>query len=357
MPWTRPQLIGTDETASADFLTKRILTYREAILEGLDLLLKSDPDTYILGEGVDDASGIFGTTKGLIERYGTDRVVDIPLAENGMTGIAIGTALTGMKPIFVHMRPDFMILALDQLLNHAAKWSYMSNGEVPVPLTLRAVSGRGWGSAAQHSQNIQGLLTYMPGIKVVMPATAYDAKGLLIAAVREPNPVVILEHRWLYDKKGYVPEGLYETPIGNAYRCREGNDLTIVAVSTMVHEAMAASEKLEQMGISPEVIDLRSIKPWDRDMVCTSVRKTGKLLIADTGHAYGGCAAEIAAVVAENCWNELERPVRRIALPEAPTPASSILEQLYYPDWKNIVAAAQDLTQYKLNTISLSIKN
>jgi len=343
MPWTRPQLIESDETASADFLNKRTLTYREAILEGLDLLLKSDPDTYILGEGVDDASGIFGTTKGLVERYGTERVVDIPLAENGMTGIAIGTALTGMRPIFVHMRPDFMILALDQLLNHAAKWSYMSNGEVPVPLTLRAVTGRGWGSAAQHSQNIQGLLTYMPGMKVVMPATAYDAKGLLIAAVRDPNPVVILEHRWLYDKKGYVPEGLYETPIGKAYRCREGSDLTIAAVSTMVHEAMTASEKLAATGISIEVIDLRSIKPWDRDMVFASVRKTGRLLVADTGHAYGGVGAEIAASVMENCWDALATSVRRIAIPEAPTPASAKLEQLYYPDWKTLMAATQEI--------------
>lgn len=341
MPWTRPQIIGTDDTAG--LLERRVLTYREAILEGLDLLLKIDPDTFVLGEGVDDASGIFGTTKGLADRYGKERVVDIPLAENGMTGIAIGTALSGMKPIFVHMRPDFIILALDQLLNHAAKWSYMSNGKVSVPLTLRAVAGRGWGSAAQHSQNIQGLLTYLPGIKVVMPATAYDAKGLLIAAVRDPNPVVILEHRWLYDKKGHVPEGFYETPIGKAYRCREGNDLTIVALSTMVHEAMAASEKLELEDVSVEVIDLRSVKPWDSDMICDSVRKTGLLLIVDTGHAYGGCAAEIAAVVTEKCWNELEKPVKRIALPEAPTPASPKLEQLYYPDWKDIMAIALDL--------------
>lgn len=343
MPWTKPQTIGSDDADAAVFLNNRVLSYREAIFEALDLLLKADPDTYILGEGVDDASGIFGTTKGLVQLHGNDRVFDIPLAENGMTGIAIGTALAGMKPIFVHMRPDFIILALDQLINHAAKWSYMSNGEVSVPLTLRAVTGRGWGSAAQHSQNIQGLLTYMPGIKVVMPATAYDAKGLLVAAVRDPNPVVILEHRWLYDKKGYVPEGLYETPIGKANLCREGSDMTIVAVSTMVHEAMTASEKLESMGIDVEVIDLRSIKPWDRDVVFSSVNKTGKLIVADTGHAYGGLAAEIAAAVTEHCWDTLKGPVKRIALPEAPTPASSQLEQLYYPNWQSILVAVQEL--------------
>ena len=337
MPWTKPQLVESDDKNTTALIGKRVLSYRDAIKEALDLLLKTDPDTYILGEGVDDASGVFGTTLGLVDLYGPERVVDIPLAENGMTGIAIGTALTGMKPIFVHMRPDFIIIALDQLLNHAAKWFYMSNGQVPVPIVIRAITGRGWGSAAQHSQNIHGLLTYMPGIKVVMPATANDAKGLLIAAIRDLNPVVILEHRWLYDKKGHVPVGLYEVPIGKANICREGHDITIVAVSIMVHEAMTASEKLQEIGISSEVIDLRSIKPWDQDLVYSSVEKTGRLIIADAGHAFGGVAAEIAANVSENCWGKLKDPVRRISLPEAPVPACTELEQAYYPDWNDII--------------------
>lgn len=352
MPWTKPPVVGATGADTPLPMNIRVLSYREAILEALDLLLQSDPHTYILGEGVDDASGIFGTTKGLADLYGPGRIVDIPLAENGMTGVAIGTALAGMKPIFVHMRPDFILLALDQLINHAAKWSYMSDGALSVPLTLRAVTGRGWGSAAQHSQNIQGILTHMPGIKVVMPATAYDAKGLLIAAVRDPNPVVILEHRWLYDKKGYVPEGLYETPIGRANLCREGRDITVAAVSTMVHEAMAAAEKLEKSGISLEVIDLCSVRPWDQEAVFSSVRKTGILLVADTGHPFGGVAAEIAATVTEHCWDALKCPVRRITLPDAPIPASYRLEQCYYPDPEDIAAAVQDIFLKWLNPVN-----
>ncbi len=329
--------------ATANEATHRQRTYREAIAEGLHDLLAKDPSVFIMGEGVDDASGVFGTTLGLVDTFGKDRIVDTPIAENGITGIAMGAAIKGMRPIFIHMRPDFLLISLDQLLNHAAKWSYMSNGQVPVPLTIRCIIGRGWGSAAQHSQSIQALLTHLPGLKVVMPATAYDAKGLLVAAVRDNNPVVIMEHRWLYDNPGYVPAELYEVPIGKALVCKKGQHLTIVATSMMVHEAMRAAEELKKANIEAEVLDMRSIKPWDKECVVTSVKKTGRLIIADTGHRYGGVAAEVAAEIAERCWDSLKAPIRRITMPECPVPAAASLEELYYPNYKDIIRTAQGL--------------
>lgn len=344
MPWTTPSIKKSTPLASpSDEKTHRQRNYREAIAEGLHGLLEEDPSVFLMGEGIDDASGVFGTTLGLVDSFGKDRVIDTPIAENGLTGIAMGAAIKGMRPIFIHMRPDFLLISLDQLLNHAAKWSYMSNGQVPVPLTIRCIIGRGWGSAAQHSQSIQALLTHLPGLKVVMPATAYDAKGLLIAAVRDNNPVVIMEHRWLYDNPGYVPEEQYEVTIGKALICKKGQDITIVATSMMVHEAMQAADKLSQNKIKVEVIDLRSVKPWDKECVIQSVKKTGRLIIADTGHRYGGVAAEVAAEIAESCWNNLKAPVKRITMPECPVPAAASLEKLYYPDHQDIIRTAQEI--------------
>ena len=339
MPWTLPVIPNPNGNLQAD-PSVRTLSYRDAIREGLDLLLEQDHTTFILGEGVDDASGIFGTTLGLADKYGKNRIVDTPLAENGMTGIAVGAAITGMKPIFIHMRTDFLILALDQLLNHAAKWCYMSNGRVSVPLTIRCIIGRGWGSAAQHSQSIQALLTHLPGIKVVMPATAHDAKGLLIAAAQDPNPIVILEHRWLYDRIGHVPCGMYTVPLGAAAVCRPGKDVTLAATSLMVHEAMEAAQDLADRGIEAEVVDIRSVKPLDKKTVIGSLSKTGRLVIADTGHAYGGVAAEICALVAETCPEILLSPIKRICLPESPVPAAASLEKLYFPGKADILTAA-----------------
>lgn len=333
MPWTLPAIQKTSDHMVDGGARKR--TYREAIQEALNSILSSDPKAYIMGEGVDDISAIFGTTSGLVEKYGQERVVDIPLAENGMTGVALGAAVSGMKPIFVHMRPDFLILALDQLLNHAAKWSYMSDGKLAVPLTIRCVVGRGWGSAAQHSQAIHGLLTYMPGVKVLMPATAYDAKGLLTAAVTDNNPVVVLEHRWLYDNEGYVPKKLYAVPIGEAFLCKKGSDITIAALGPMVHEAMKAAEEVKGVW-DIEVIDMRSVKPWDKEMIQRSVEKTGRLVVADPGHGFGGIAAEVSAVINNSSWGELKAPVQRLTLPEAPVPASGKLEEYYYPDSRDL---------------------
>ena len=338
MPWTE-QAILQDTQNNTDTLRK--LSFMEAIREAQEILLDADPSVFILGEGVDDASGIFGTTIGFPEKYGKERIVDSPLAENGMTGIAIGTAITGMKPIFIHMRCDFLLIAMDQLFNHAAKWSYMSNGQLSVPLTIRAVIGRGWGSAAQHAQSIQALLAHLPGVKVVMPSTAYDAKGLLISSVRDKNPVVILEHRWLYNRFGAVPAGDYSVPLGKASVCRKGKDITVVATSLMVHEAMQAAEQLQALDINIEIIDLRTVKPLDVDSIVASVTKTGRLIVADTGHLFGGIGSEIAATVAEQCFSYLKSPTIRIGLPDSPVPASYPLEQFYYPGVQDIVSKAR----------------
>ncbi|MDP2689297.1 MAG: alpha-ketoacid dehydrogenase subunit beta, partial [Deltaproteobacteria bacterium] len=243
MPWTRIYSDKTEfEKARAADPSLRGLTYREALLEATTQLLEADERVFVIGEGVDDAGGVFGSTLGLHSRFGKERVMDSPLAENGITGIAVGAAIAGMRPILVHMRVDFLPLSLDQIINHAAKWHYMFGGRVNVPLTIRSIIGRGWGSAAQHSQSLQALFTNVPGVKVVMPATPYDAKGLLVASVRDGNPVIFIEHRWLYERMGHVPEELYSVPIGKGAVRKKGGDCTIVAVSQMVPESMQAAE-------------------------------------------------------------------------------------------------------------------
>ena len=260
MPWTKV-IIDKEDLESADKDGLRRITYRAALLEAQRQLLRSAPEVYLLGEGIDDAGGVFGSTLGLAGEFGAERVIDIPIAENGLTGIAAGSAMCGMRPIFIHMRMDFLPMCMDQIVNHAAKWRYMTGGKVTVPLVIRSIIGRGWGSAAQHSQALHGLFTHFPGLKVAVPATPYDAKGLLIAAVRDGNPVMFCEHRWLYDFKGYAPEEMYEAPFGRAAVRKEGKDVTIVAVSLMVYEAVKAARELERAGISAEVIDPRTIKP------------------------------------------------------------------------------------------------
>lgn len=345
MPWTKIQADDSRRTGiyCGSGAVERSITYREAIREALFQALEADPSVFLMGEGIDDPGGVFGTTVGLRERFGAERVMDIPVAENGMTGVAIGAALTGMRPVFIHMRVDFLPMCMDQIVNHAAKWSYMTGGNVKVPLVIRAVIGRGWGSAAQHSQSLQALFAHIPGLHVVMPASPYDAKGLLLGAISGRCPTVIIEHRWLYDQKEAVSEAPYIIHPGRGVVRMEGNDVTIVAASYMVYEASRAAGELEKQGIGVEVIDLRSVQPLDRELIISSVRKTGRLLIADTGWKDCGISAEVAALVAESAWDALKAPVRRICLPFAPTPASPALEQAYYRGAPEIVAAVKEL--------------
>ena len=246
-------------------------------------------------------------------------------------GMAVGAALAGMRPIVVHLRADFTLLAMDQIANHAAKWRYMFAGRQAAPLVVRCVVGRGWGSAAQHSQALHGVFLQFPGLKVALPATPHDAKGLLLAAIADPGPVLLLEHRWLYDDVAHVPEHPYLVPLGQAAVRRTGADVTIAAVSLMVREALAAAEQLAREGIQAEVLDMRSVAPMDGAALAASIDKTGRLVIADTGHLAGGWAAEAAAFAVESCFHHLKAPVVRVGLPPAPTPASAVLEQAYYP--------------------------
>jgi len=341
MPWTKIYANRTEfDKALKDTPGLRGITFKDAIREATSQLLEADKSVFVIGEGVDDSGGVFGTTKGLQEEFGKERVMDSPLAENGVTGVCVGAAAAGMKPILVHMRTDFLPISLDQIVNHAAKWHYMFGGALNIPLVIRSIVGRGWGSAAQHSQSLQAMFMNIPGLRVVMPATPYDAKGLLIAAVKDGNPVIMIEHRWLYEHTGHVPEGMYEVPLGKAMVRKTGKDLTIAAVSYMVHEAMQAAEALKDEGIEAEVIDLRSLKPLDGETVVESVRKTGRLIVADTGWRECGVGSEIMARVAE-AGVSLKAPLKRVNLPEAPTPASPVLEAAYYPGKDDIIKAAR----------------
>ncbi len=346
MPWTNIQ--ADDSRSPVRFGSEeqpvRELSYREAIREALSQALEMDERVFLMGEGIDDPGGVFGTTVGLMEKFGEKRVMDCPVAENGMTGVAIGAAICGMRPVFIHMRADFLPMCMDQIINHAAKWSYMTGGKVKVPLTVRAVIGRGWGSAAQHSQSLQALFAHIPGLKVVMPASPYDAKGLLLGSIAADGPTVVIEHRWLYDQKEGVPEKPYVIHAGKGAVRREGTDVTIVATSYMVYEALRAASELQLKGISAEVIDLRSVQPVDEGLIIESVKKTGRLIAADTGWKVCGVSAEVAALAAEKAYDCLKAPVKRVCLPAAPAPASAVLERAYYPGFEDIVRAAKEIT-------------
>lgn len=321
----------------------RQLRFDQAILEATDQCMAGDPRVYVMGLGVTDPKGTFGTTVGLEAKYGSKRVMDMPTSENGMTGIAIGSALVGMRPIMTHQRVDFALLALDQIINNAAKWHYMFGGRMRVPLVIRLVIGRGWGQGPQHSQSLQAVFAHVPGLKVVMPATPSDAKGLLVAAVEDENPVIFLEHRWLHGIFGPVPEEPYRVPIGKARTAREGRDVTIVTTSYMTLEALRAAELLAQDRIEAEVVDLRTVKPLDMPHVLESVRKTGRLIVADAAWRTLGLGAEILAQVAEEAHAELKCSPRRVSFPDVPAPTSWALANHYYPRAEHIVNAARTM--------------
>lgn len=341
MPWTKVYGYTEASERPAKGEGLRELTFREALLEAHTQMLEKDERVFVIGEGVDDPGGVFGSTKGLHEKFGRERVMDTPLAENGITGIAMGAALAGMRPILVHMRVDFLPLSMDQLFNHAAKWHYMFGGKVNVPIVVRAIVGRGWGSAAQHSQNLHALFAHVPGLKVVMPSTPYDAKGLLMASVYDGNPVIFIEHRWLYEGMGHVPETPYRVPIGKGTVRRAGKDATIVALSHMVKLSMDAAATLAAEGIECEVVDLRTLSPLDDGIVTDSVKKTGRLVVADTGWKSFGVGAEVAARVVEKAFKSLKAPVVRVNPPDVPTPSSHVLEDAYYPGPEDIVSAVK----------------
>jgi len=310
----------------------RSITYAEAIKEATWQLMERDRSVYLMGEGVDDFRGLWGTTEGLVHRFGAERVVDIPLSENGMTGIALGTAAMGYRPIFTHQRIDFMLMGMDSLCNHAAKYHHMTGMTRKAPLTVRAIIGKGWGQSFQHAQSYYPIFAHFPGIKVVAPVTPYEAKGLLIAAVLDDHPVVVLEPRTLYGEAGVVPEEFYALELGKAEVMREGSDLTMVGVSYMTKEVMDCAELLQEAGISVEVINLRSLKPLDLETIGRSVAKTGNLAVADMTWECCSLAGDIAWRISDRHFKKLERPPLCIALPDEYVGASPQHEAHYYVD-------------------------
>ncbi len=327
-------------------MKQRELKYWQAISEALVQSMERDERVFLMGIGVDDPKGIFGTTLEAHRRFGKKRVFDTPVSENAMTGCAIGAALAGMRPVMVHARNDFMYYCMDQLCNHAAKWHYMFGGPMRVPITVRAIIGRGWGQGAQHSQSLQAIFSHVPGLKVVMPSTPYSVKGLLMASIEDDSPVIFIEHRRLYDHAGPVPEGPYTLPIGRGAVVRVGRDVTVAAVSYAVWDAIKAAVVLkEEDGIDAEVIDLRSLKPLDENLILDSVKKTGRLVVADTGWKSYGVSAEVAALAAEKAFEYLKAPVQRVALPDVPAPTSVALERTFYPGPLNIISAVREIVQ------------
>jgi pyruvate dehydrogenase E1 component beta subunit len=283
---------------------------------------------------------------GLKERFGSHRVFDTPVSENAITGTAIGAALAGMRPIVVHPRMDFALLANEQIFNQASNMYYMFGGRVSAPLVIRVIINRGGEQAAQHSQALHAIYTHSPGLKVVMPSTPYDAKGLLIASIRDNSPVVYIDDRWLYDDTGDVPEEIYEVPIGKAALRKQGHDITVAATSYMSVQAMKAAEDLATHGIEVEVIDVRSLKPLDKELILESVVKTGRLVVADGGWMTCGFAAEISAMIAGTAFEFLKAPILRVALPDTPAPMSAALERAYYPTATNIVSAVKKVLDW-----------
>ena len=324
----------------------RQIPYVQAINETLHQMMGKDEKVFLIGQGVTSPWYVGTTTVGLIDRFGHERVIDTPVSENGITGAAVGAALAGMRPILVHPRMDFMYYAMDQIANHAANWYYMFGGQVSVPITIWGIINRGGEQAAQHSQALQAMFMHIPGLKVVMPSTPYDAKGLLVASIEDDNPVVYIDDRWLYNFEGEVPEELYSIPIGKGIVRRGGKDVTVVATSYMVHEAMEAAESLKKEGIDAEIIDLRSLKPLDDNLLCESVKKTGGLIIADGSWKTCGVGAEISARIAESSmFKQLRAPIVRVSLPDTPAPASSALEKVYYKKAEDIVLAVRKVME------------
>jgi acetoin:2,6-dichlorophenolindophenol oxidoreductase subunit beta len=318
----------------------RHLRYFEAVREAQAQLLATDPRTYVVGLGVPGPTGVFGTTRGLQEEFGAHRVFDMPSSENAMTGIALGTALMGKRPIMVHMRVDFAVLSMEPLVNQAAKWHYMYGGKLRAPITIRMIIGRGWGQGPQHSQSLQAWFAHVPGLKVVMPTTPHDAKGMLIAASHDDAPVIVLEHRWLYNIAGPVPEGSYEVPLDKASIVRPGRDVTLAATSYMTLESLRAAELLARIGIEAEVVDLRSVSPIDTVTLLASVQRTRHLVVSDTGHESYGVGAEVIATVTERAFASLDAAPIRVGLPHIPTPTTPALADLYYPLARDIAATA-----------------
>ncbi len=338
--------------------TNRILTMAQAISEGISQEMARDSNVFVMGEDIGSYGGIFGATGGLLDKFGKERIMDTPISETAFIGAAIGAANAGLRPIVELMFVDFFGVCMDQIYNHLAKNTYMSGGHVSLPVVINTAIGGGYGDAAQHSQCLYSIFAHMPGIKVVVPSNAYDAKGLIVQAIRDNNPVIFMYHKgimglpwmgYLEGSSNAVPEDLYVLPFGKANFVTEGSDITIVTISQMVQKAVLAAKVLEEQSIHAEVIDLRTLVPMDTESILKSVCKTGRLLIVDEDYLGFGLSGEIAAVIAENLDSiSLKAPIKRLAVPNVPIPFSRPLEQFVIPQVSNIVLAAQELMIKKI---------
>jgi len=324
----------------------REITYTQAINEALDEELKRDPTVFIMGEDIGKHwGGALGELKGLFDKYGPKRIKDTPISETAILGGAIGAAVTGMRPVAYMYFADFLAVAGDEILNQLTKMKYMFGGKAKMPLTITCYSGAGVRAAAQHSQSLEGFFMSIPGLKIVSPSTPYDAKGLLKSAIRDDNPVMYFEHKALMlgGLKGEVPEEEYTIPLGKADVKREGNDVTVVAIGLMVHRALAVASKLQEKGISIEVVDPRTVVPLDKQAIIDSVKKTTKLVIMDEEPKTGSVASEIAAIVAEEAFDSLRAPIKRVCAPDTPVPFSPVLEDFWMPDEDNLIKAITEI--------------
>jgi pyruvate dehydrogenase E1 component beta subunit len=330
--------VTADEQSAA-----REISFAQAIQEALAEEMRRDPAVFIMGEDVAEAGTPFKVLAGLATEFGTARVIDSPISEAGICGIGVGAAMTGMRPVIDIMFGDFITLTMDQLVNQAAKIHYMSGGKLKVPLVLRTTLGATRRSAAQHSQSLHAWVSHVPGLKVVVPATPYDAKGLLKSAIRDDNPVVFFEDKMMYQLRGRVPRGEYTVPLGVADVKRSGEDITLVATSSMVHVALAAAGSLAENGISAEVIDVRTTAPLDKQTLIISAKKTGRALVIDEGYERYGVTAEIASVIGDGAFYYLDAPVKRMGAMDVPVPFSPALEDLTVPTPERVTAVAREL--------------
>jgi len=320
---------------------ENVMTGADAIRLGTAEAMGADSSVIIMGLGVPDPKGVFGTTTGLQDEFGANRVLDIPCAENAVTGVAIGAALGGYRPILTHQRVDFALLSVEQIVNQAAKWRYMFGGKMHVPLVVRMIVGRGWGQGPQHSQALHSWFAHIPGLKVVLPVFPQDARDLLLLSVQDDDPVIYIEHRWLHGIKGIVKGGKPRLPLGRAAIVREGKDVTIAAFSYMVLEALEAAKRLAEEGVSAEVIDMRCARPLHADTLLASVRKTGRFVAADIAGASCGLASELVSVVSRGAHARLQAAPEIVVLPDCPTPTSPALAAGFYPRAAHVLAAVR----------------
>ncbi len=318
-----------------------IITYREALNQALKEEMARDDKVFLMGEEVGFYHGAYKVSQGLLEEFGEKRVIDTPITEEGFTGVGIGAAMVGLRPVIEMMTFNFSILALDQIVNHAAKIRYMSGGQFKVPMVIRGPGGAAYQLAAQHSQAFESYFCYCPGLKVVMPATPKDAKGLLKSAIRDDNPVIFIESETLYNTKGEVPDGEYLIPLGKAEILMEGNDITIISYSKMLLIAEEATRALRGEGVSVELINLRTLKPLDKELIINSVKKTGRVVIVEEGWRFGGFGAQIAETIYSEAFDYLDSPIERVASVEVPMPYASNLEKAVLPDKDKVIAAAR----------------